>query len=477
MNKINKEFDFIKHRKTFAIIAACVLLFGVIFNIIFGVKLDTNFKGGTIYTYSYSGDMDKDAVKSIAASVLGDEVNLSFSKELTGDASQVTMTTNTIPPTVLTYSYTAGEGAAQSVDAEKAASIAAETIGRDASAEIEDGKLVITPSEGARIATSVEDKLTTALGEGITGYTFTLDSSNDVNDVADKLKTELVSNFGTKLVYEYKADSADQAALKTAFEDVLGFSVTVTVDSNEKTVTVVPADASESDGAFSEQSQTDLATVLSDNGLTLKEARYNSVKLITSNSVKPTVGKGFFIKCLVAMVIGALIITIYISLRFRRIGGLSAAMFASLALVHDILISYFVYVVFRIPLDDNFIAVVLTILGYSINGTIVIYDRIRANEKKYGSTKTVSEIVNMSVNGSFTRNVYTSLSTLIAVVAICIIAKIKNLDSIISFAFPMCVGICAGFYSSLFLSSPLWAMWRDHKLKKQAENGGKNKKK
>ena len=467
MNKINKEFDFIKHRKTFAIIAACVLLFGVIFNIIFGVKLDTNFKGGTIYTYSYSGDMDKDAVKSIAASVLGDEVNLSFSKELTGDASQVTMTTNTIPPTVLTYSYTAGEGAAQSVDAEKAASIAAETIGRDATAEIEDGKLVITPSEGARIATSVEDKLTTALGEGITGYTFTLDSSNDVNDVADKLKTELVSNFGTKLVYEYKADSADQAALKTAFEDVLGFSVTVTVDSNEKTVTVVPADASESDGAFSEQSQTDLATVLSDNGLTLKEARYNSVKLITSNSVKPTVGKGFFIKCLVAMVIGALIITIYISLRFRRIGGLSAAMFASLALVHDILISYFVYVVFRIPLDDNFIAVVLTILGYSINGTIVIYDRIRANEKKYGSTKTVSEIVNMSVNGSFTRNVFT----------ICIIAKIKNLDSIISFAFPMCVGICAGFYSSLFLSSPLWAMWRDHKLKKQAENGGKNKKK
>ena len=177
------------------------------------------------------------------------------------------------------------------------------------------------------------------------------------------------------------------------------------------------------------------------------------------------------------MVIGALIITIYISLRFRRIGGLSAAMFASLALVHDILISYFVYVVFRIPLDDNFIAVVLTILGYSINGTIVIYDRIRANEKKYGSTKTVSEIVNMSVNGSFTRNVFTSISTLIAVVAICIIAKIKNLDSIISFAFPMCVGICAGFYSSLFLSSPLWALWRDHKLKKQAENGGKNKKK
>ena len=248
------------------------------------------------------------------------------------------------------------------------------------------------------------------------------------------------------------------------------------MDANEKTVTVVPADPSESNGAFSEDSQAALSDVLSENGLTLKEARYNSIKLITSNSVKPTVGKGFFIKCIVAMVIGALIITLYVSLRFRRIGGLSAAMFAFLALIHDILISYFVYVVFRIPLDDNFIAVVLTILGYSINGTIVIYDRIRSNEKKFGSTKTVSEIVNMSVNSSFTRNVFTSLSTLIAVVAICVIAKIRNLDSIISFAFPMSIGICAGFYSSLFLSSPLWALWREHKLKKQADNGGKGKK-
>lgn len=473
MNKINKEFDFIKNRKTFAIIAACVLLFGVIFNIIFGVKLDTNFKGGTIYTYSYNGEMDEGGVKSIGADVLGSDVNVSFSKELTGNSSQVTLTTNDIPSTILTYSYTAEDGTETTVDADKALTVAKEAIQKDATAEIVDGKLIIAPTDGSRIANSAEQALTDALTAEFSGYTFTLDSSNDVNDVAEKLQNELVNTYGTKLVYTYAADSADQSAIKTAFEGVLGFEVTVTVDSAEKTVTVVPTDPSESNGAFTEQSQTDLSSVLSDNGLSLKEARYNSVKLITSNSVKPTVGKGFFIKCLVAMIIGALIITIYISIRFRRIGGLSAAMFASLALVHDILISYFVYVVFRIPLDDNFIAVVLTILGYSINGTIVIYDRIRSNEKKFGSSKTVSEIVNMSVNGSFTRNVYTSLSTLIAVVAICVIAKIRNLDSIISFAFPMCIGICAGFYSSLFLSSPLWAAWRDHKAKKEAEKGAK----
>lgn len=476
MTNLNKEFDFIKNRKTCAIIAACVLLFGLIFNIIFGVKLDTNFKGGTIYTYSYTGEIDEQGIKAIGTEVLGNDVEISFSKELTGKSSQVTLTTNAIPPTVLTYSYTAEQETQGEVSAEKAAATAAEILGKEVTAEIENGQLVIAPTDGSRVANALEENLTNALTSEFVGYTFTLESSNDVNDVAEKLQNELVASFGTKLEYSYAADSVDKTALAASFEDVLGFEVDITVDSENKTVTVVPADPSETNGKFTEESQTALSQVLSDNGLTLKDARYNSIKLITSNSVKPTVGKGFFIKCIVAMIIGALIITLYISLRFRRIGGLSAAMFASLALVHDILISYFVYVVFRIPLDDNFIAVVLTVLGYSINGTIVIYDRIRSNEKKFGSTKSVSEIVNMSVNGSFARNVFTSVSTLVAVVAICIIAKIRNLDSIISFAFPMCIGICAGFYSSLFLSSPLWARWREHKLKKEAENGGKKNK-
>ena len=99
---MNKEFDFIKNRKVCAIIAACVLLFGLVFNIIFGVKLDTNFKGGTIYTYSFNGEMDEDGVKAIAADVLKTDASVAFSKELTGNSSQVTITTNEIPPTVLT---------------------------------------------------------------------------------------------------------------------------------------------------------------------------------------------------------------------------------------------------------------------------------------------------------------------------------------------------------------------------------------
>ena len=144
---MNKEFDFIKNRKVCAIIAACVLLFGLVFNIIFGVKLDTNFKGGTIYTYSFNGEMDEDGVKAIAADVLKTDASVAFSKELTGNSSQVTITTNEIPPTVLTYSYTAGEGAEATVEADKAQTVAKDTIGQDVTAEIVDGKLVITPAD------------------------------------------------------------------------------------------------------------------------------------------------------------------------------------------------------------------------------------------------------------------------------------------------------------------------------------------
>ena len=163
------------------------------------------------------------------------------------------------------------------------------------------------------------------------------------------------------------------------------------------------------------------------------------------------------------MVLGGVFLTLYIGIRFRKIGGVSAGIFATFALIHDILIAYLAYVIFQIPLNDNFIAVVLTILGYSINGTIVVYDRIRENERKFGNNMTINEIVNTSVNQTFNRNVFTTLSTLIAVTCIAVVAKINGLDSIISFAFPMAIGLLSGFYSSVLLSSPLWAWWRSKK--------------
>ena len=135
--------------------------------------------------------------------------------------------------------------------------------------------------------------------------------------------------------------------------------------------------------------------------------------VVESSSVDPTMGARFFQKCIVCMAITFVILLVYIALRFRKIGGLSAGVTAIIALLHDVLIVFFAFVIFGFSINDVFIAVVLTILGYSLNDTIVIYDRIREN-RRLEPTKSVTAlpgIVNKSLNQTMTRSILTSLTT------------------------------------------------------------------
>ncbi len=192
----------------------------------------------------------------------------------------------------------------------------------------------------------------------------------------------------------------------------------------------------------------------------------NKPAQFSSNTLQASMGRLFFIKCLVAVALAAGFLLLYVGFRFRKIGGLSAGMFALLALAHDLLIVYFAFVIFRIPLNDNFVAVMLTILGYSLNDTIVIYDRIRENRKKLDPKMPIADVVNLSLNQSFVRTRNTSITTGIAVTTIAVVAIVLQMDSILSFALPMLFGVISGFYSSVFLSSPLWALWIERKEKK-----------
>ena len=185
----------------------------------------------------------------------------------------------------------------------------------------------------------------------------------------------------------------------------------------------------------------------------------NGIEAVSANSLSPTVGTLFFTKCLVATLIACLLLIIYVSLRFRKIGGFSAALMAVGALCHDLLMVYFAFVVLRIPLNENFVAVMLTILGYALNDTIVIYDRIRENRGRMGAKANINEVVNTSLNQSFRRTLNTSITTCIVVVVMVFVAVVQNLDSIISFAVPLLFGVISGFYSSTFLCAPLWAAW------------------
>jgi len=202
----------------------------------------------------------------------------------------------------------------------------------------------------------------------------------------------------------------------------------------------------------------------------------NSFAEESSTAVDASKGANFFLKCIIAVSMAAVIMILYVAIRFRKIGGLSAGVMAVVALIHDLIIVYFVFVLFRMPLNDNFIAVVLMILGYSLNDTIVIYDRVRENRRKSGPKTTTKELVNNSLNQCFTRTICTSITTITAIGSVLVVSLIYGISSIISFALPMMIGLISGSYSSVCIAAPLWVMWKNHKDKKKAEkkkNGGK----
>lgn len=196
----------------------------------------------------------------------------------------------------------------------------------------------------------------------------------------------------------------------------------------------------------------------------------NSLELYSSQDVNPTTGSGFFGKCLVAVAFSAIVMIVYIGLRFRKIGGWIAGCCSVIALIHDMCFVYACCVICRFDIDSNFMAVLLTILGYSINATIIIYDRIRENRTLYGAEKSLDELVNMSVSQSFGRSLHTTVTTVIAMASICIVALIAGVDSILSFAFPLVIGLLAGVYSSNCIAPTLWTIWQGAVDRKKAEN-------
>ncbi len=198
------------------------------------------------------------------------------------------------------------------------------------------------------------------------------------------------------------------------------------------------------------------------NALTEKYAE-NNIDLIESSDVSPSSGREFFLKCIVAVILSSIVLIIYIAIRFKKIGGWLAGICAIVALLHDCIIVYGTFIVCGMPINANFMAVVLTILGYSINNTIVIYDRIRENSKLYGKKMTREENVNLSINQSLTRSINTSLTTVVAMLAVTIVAAVYGVTSIISFSLPVMVGMIAGTYSSVCLVSVLWSYFEGKK--------------
>ena len=285
-------------------------------------------------------------------------------------------------------------------------------------------------------------------------------------------KMDIQFTGGSIIKYSYTGDVSEQDvkdALKpvTGGNESLQFNYNVYAANSTEPYNMLSVSLTENNQLSSEDQQTLLNALkekFPDSGMTQVE----------SNSVQATMGREFFWKCMVAVALASILMLVYGAFRFRKIGGWSAGLMALIALVNDCLVSYFVFIVFRIPLDDNFVAVILTILGYSLNDTIVIYDRIRENRRLLGPKSDLGTVVNLSLNQSFGRTLNTSLATFMAVSCVTVVALIYNLDSILSFSVPMMFGVLSGFYTSVFLASPLWVGLRSAMAKRKAANAEKN---
>lgn len=264
---------------------------------------------------------------------------------------------------------------------------------------------------------------------------------------------------GTKISYSYTGDIKD-ADIKTVVDEHIkkDYSLTKSTALAGDTKTFELALSGKS--ALSAEAQEKLGTALSE------KFAENEVEIYNSNSVSPTIAGAFFLKSLVAVIITAILVVIYVGFRFRKIGGISAALTALCALVFDILVTFFVCVIFRLQIDSNYIAVILTILGYSLNDTIVIYDRIRENSRLNPQME-IGQLVNMSVNKVMIRNIVTTVTTILAVLTIVVVSELYGLTSLRTFAIPMAFGLLSGSISSIFVSGPVWVIWKRYRASKQ----------
>lgn len=187
-----------------------------------------------------------------------------------------------------------------------------------------------------------------------------------------------------------------------------------------------------------------------------------NLELSESNVVEPFIGKRFLMNGLTAIALTSLFIILYVRFRFKKISGMSAGVIGLIALVHDVLVVFFTFIILKMPINDSFIAVTLTIIGYSINDTIVIYDRIRENQPYYVK-KSFEELVDTSINQTLSRSIKTSVTTGLSILIVLILAYIYNIDSIKTFAIPMFIGIISGCYSTVCLAGPMLVMWHNNK--------------
>lgn len=180
----------------------------------------------------------------------------------------------------------------------------------------------------------------------------------------------------------------------------------------------------------------------------LKKYENADIKKAQYDIIAPTIGDRLTRSAIIAVAVAVVLMLVYIWVRFELKSGIAAV----LCLCHDLFVMFAVYSLFQIPVNNTVIAALLTILGYSINATIIVFDRIRENKAKAEAGTPFSEVVNSGAHETMGRSINTTITTLFTIGMIYIL----GVDSIQNFALPLIVGIVAGLFSSVFMSGMIW---------------------
>ena len=228
------------------------------------------------------------------------------------------------------------------------------------------------------------------------------------------------------------------------------------------TVTVQGRDNNEVNIRIKDVAKDDIQKVQADFEAGIKEKYPEATSIGDVNYVGPVAGATLVKNAIISVLLAAALMLIYIAIRFDLNSGIAAVF----GLLHDVLIMLSFMVIFRsvIQMNSSFIAAALTIVGYSINNTIVIFDRIRENAKKMTAAPK-EEVTNISIRESLGRTICTTVTTLITIVALCIL----GVASIREFALPIIVGILSGVYSANMINGYVWAFLEEKRKSRKAK--------
>ena len=255
------------------------------------------------------------------------------------------------------------------------------------------------------------------------------------------LNTDIDFTGGTAIYVDLGAEY-NETAIRDCIDPIDG----VTVSSVQKT-----------DGTSADVKTTSIGTELREKVTEELKKVFPDSNVMSIDNVSASVGKDLWTNAALSIIIVAAAMLVYITFRFELLSGISAV----LTLIHDMLIMISIYAIFRFPVNTSFVAAILTILGYSINATIVIFDRVRENAR-FMKKSEFKEVVNTSIWQSMGRSINTSLTTLITITAVYLL----GVPSIKDFALPLIIGVVAGTYSSIFIAGQFWVMFKGKKASK-----------